>query len=99
VVNLLSNAIKYNRVGGTVEVTCSAATAERTRISFHDTGEGLHPEKIARLFQPFNRLGQEAGLAQGTGIGLVVSKRLVELMGGEIGVEGTVGVAVCSGSN
>ena len=92
VVNLLSNAIKYNRVGGTVEVTCRAVTAERTRIGFHDTGEGLSPEKISQLFQPFNRLGQETGVEQGTGIGLVVSKRLVELMGGEIGVESTVGV-------
>ena len=57
----------------------------------HDTGEGLSPEKLAQLFQPFNRLGQEAGSEQGTGIGLVMSKRLVELMGGEIGVESTVG--------
>ena len=91
-INLLSNAIKYNRVGGTVEVACSVTNAERTRISFQDTGEGLSKEKIAQLFQPFNRLGQESGAEEGTGIGLVVSKRLVELMGGEIGVESTVGV-------
>jgi signal transduction histidine kinase/AmiR/NasT family two-component response regulator len=91
-INLLSNAIKYNRAGGMVEVTCSARTEKRTRISFHDTGEGLSAEKLAQLFQPFNRLGQEAGAEEGTGIGLVVSKRLVELMGGEIGAESTVGV-------
>jgi len=91
-INLLSNAIKYNRAGGTIEVTCSARTAERMRISVQDTGEGLSPEKLAQLFQPFNRLGQEAGAEEGTGIGLVVSKRLVELMGGEIGAESTVGV-------
>ncbi len=91
-INLLSNAIKYNRVGGTVEVTCSANTAERIRISVRDTGEGLSPEKLAQLFQPFKRLGQEASAEEGTGIGLVVSKRLVELMGGEIGAESTVGV-------
>ncbi len=91
-VNLLSNAIKYNRVGGMVEVRCSANAAQRIRISFHDTGEGLSPEKLAQLFQPFNRLGQEGGVEEGTGIGLVVSKRLVELMGGEIGAESTVGV-------
>jgi CheY-like chemotaxis protein len=91
-INLLSNAIKYNRVGGTVEVTCSANTAERIRISVQDTGEGLSPEKLAQLFQPFNRLGQEASAEEGTGIGLVVSKQLVELMGGEIGAESTVGV-------
>jgi CheY-like chemotaxis protein/anti-sigma regulatory factor (Ser/Thr protein kinase) len=92
VVNLLSNAIKYNHAGGIVKVTCRATTAERTRISFHDTGEGLSADKLAQLFQPFNRLGQESGAEEGTGIGLVVSKRLVELMGGEIGVESTVGV-------
>jgi len=90
-INLLSNAIKYNRAGGTVEVTCSANTAERIRISVRDTGEGLSPEKLAQLFQPFNRLGQEVSDEEGTGIGLVVSKRLVELMGGVIGVESTVG--------
>ncbi|MDL2338265.1 MAG: ATP-binding protein, partial [Pseudomonadota bacterium] len=91
-INLLSNAIKYNRVGGMVEVTCSVNAAQRTRISFRDTGEGLSPEKQAQLFQPFNRLGQEAGVEEGTGIGLVVSKRLVELMEGVIGCESTVGV-------
>ena len=91
-INLFSNAIKYNRAGGTVEVTCSANTAERIRISVHDTGEGLSPEKLAQLFQSFNRLGQNASAEEGTGIGLVVSKRLVELMGGEIGAESTVGV-------
>ena len=91
-INLLSNGIKYNRAGGTVEVTCRAASAQRLRISVQDTGEGLPPEKRAQLFQPFNRLGQEASGEEGTGIGLVVSKRLVELMGGEIGVESTVGV-------
>ena len=91
-INLLSNAIKYNRARGTVEVTCGASSAKRIRISVHDTGEGLSPEKLAQLFQPFNRLGQEASSAEGTGIGLVVSKQLVELMGGEIGVESTVGV-------
>jgi PAS domain S-box-containing protein len=91
-INLLSNAIKYNRVGGRVEVTCSASTAQRTRISFRDTGEGLSPEKLSQLFQPFNRLGQESGVEEGTGIGLVVCKRLAELMGGEIGAESSVGV-------
>lgn len=91
-INLLSNAIKYNRAQGTVEVTYNPNTAKRIRISVQDTGEGLSPEKLAQLFQPFNRLGQEASVEEGTGIGLVVSKRLVELMGGEIGVESTVGV-------
>ena len=91
-INLLSNAIKYNCTGGMVEVTYSTNAAQRVRISFRDTGEGLSTEKLAQLFQPFNRLGQEAGAEEGTGIGLVVSKRLVELMGGAIGAHSTVGV-------
>ena len=91
-INLLSNAIKYNKVGGTVVVDCTASTSERIRISVKDTGAGLAPDKLTQLFQAFNRLGQEAGGEEGTGIGLVVAKRLVELMGGVIGVESTVGV-------
>jgi PAS domain S-box-containing protein len=90
-INLLSNAIKYNRAGGTVEVICTTSATRLTRISVHDTGDGLTAEKLAQLFQPFNRLGQESGSEEGTGIGLVVSKRLIELMGGQIGVESTVG--------
>ncbi|MGV8990234.1 MAG: ATP-binding protein [Thiobacillus sp.] len=91
-INLLSNAIKYNREQGTVSVACSAPTPECIRISIKDSGAGLPAEKLAQLFQPFNRLGQEAGNEEGTGIGLVVTKQLVELMGGSIGVESTVGV-------
>ena len=90
-INLLSNAIKYNRPGGTVVVTCVASAPGRIRICVEDTGEGLSPADIAQLFQPFNRLGQAATAEEGTGIGLVVSKRLVELMGGVIGVESKVG--------
>ena len=62
------------------------------RITVRDTGEGLTAEKLAQLFQPFNRLGQEAGPHQGTGIGLVMTRRLVELMGGAVGAESVVGV-------
>jgi PAS domain S-box-containing protein len=91
-INLLSNAIKYNRQQGTVEVICTATSPERLRIRVKDTGAGLPPEKLAQLFQSFNRLGQEACGEEGTGIGLVVSKRLVELMGGVIGVESSVGI-------
>jgi len=90
-INLLSNAIKYNQAGGTVVVDCSAPNAERVRVSVKDTGAGLPPEKLSQLFQPFNRLGQEAGGQEGTGIGLVVARQLIELMGGVIGVESTVG--------
>ena len=91
-INLLSNAIKYNRGQGTVVVTCTESAPGRVRISVKDTGAGLPPEKLAQLFQSFNRLGQEGSAEEGTGIGLVVTKRLVELMGGVIGVESTVGV-------
>jgi len=91
-INLLSNAIKYNQPGGKVVVDCTTSTPERTRIRVRDTGAGLTPEKLTQLFQPFNRLGQESSAEEGTGIGLVMSKRVVELMGGVIGVESTVGV-------
>ncbi len=91
-INLLSNAIKYNREQGTVEVKCAVSTPGRVRISVKDTGAGLPPEKLSQLFQPFNRLGQESSAEEGTGIGLVMSKREVELMKGVIGVESTVGV-------
>lgn len=90
--NLLSNAVKYNREEGAVVVTCEQPTPDRLRLSVQDTGHGLNPEQVASLFQPFNRLGQEAGAQEGTGIGLVVTKRLVELMGGQIGVTSSPGV-------
>ncbi|MES2261101.1 MAG: ATP-binding protein [Pseudomonadota bacterium] len=90
--NLLSNAIKYNRDGGAVVVDCSMSAPNMVRMSVQDTGMGLKPEQLAMLFQPFNRLGQESGAEEGTGIGLVVTKRLVELMGGVIGVSSSQGV-------
>jgi PAS domain S-box-containing protein len=91
-INLLSNAVKYNRALGTVEVQCTAGAPGRVRVSIRDTGVGLSPERLAQLFQPFNRLGQEASGVEGTGIGLVVAKQLIELMEGVIGVESAVGV-------
>jgi signal transduction histidine kinase/CheY-like chemotaxis protein len=91
-INLLSNAIKYNRRGGMVIVECSEERPGTVRISVTDNGAGLPPEQVENLFQPFNRLGQEDGAEEGTGIGLVVTKQLVELMGGTIGVHSTVGV-------
>ncbi|MDO9066848.1 MAG: ATP-binding protein, partial [Deltaproteobacteria bacterium] len=90
-INLLSNAIKYNSVGGTVVVDCTPSPPDSIRISVRDTGAGLAPEELAQLFQPFNRLGQKASVEEGTGIGLVVCKRLIELMNGVIGVESRVG--------
>lgn len=91
-INLLSNAIKYNREGGSIIVGCTSITHERIHIVVQDTGAGLNSEQVAQLFQPFNRLGQETGVEEGTGIGLVVTKKLVELMGGEIGVTSSAGI-------
>jgi PAS domain S-box-containing protein len=90
IINLLSNALKYNKVEGTVTVESALSSPETIRISVRDTGAGLDTGQLAQLFQPFNRLGQETNI-EGTGIGLVVCKQLVELMGGAIGVESSVG--------
>jgi CheY-like chemotaxis protein/two-component sensor histidine kinase len=89
--NLLSNAIKYNRDAGSVAVHIGDGGDGYVRITVHDTGTGLTKSQIEQLFQPFNRLGQEAGGQEGTGIGLVVTKRLIELMGGRIGVSSAIG--------
>jgi signal transduction histidine kinase len=89
--NLLSNAIKYNRENGAVIVECRLTEHDTVRLSVRDTGAGLRPDQVGALFQPFNRLGQETGTVEGSGIGLVVTKRLVELMGGQIGVSSSVG--------
>jgi PAS domain S-box-containing protein len=96
IVNLLSNAIKYNQPNGTVAVDCVlqapiGSRPERLRVNIRDSGAGLPADKLTQLFQPFNRLGRETSAEEGTGIGLVMSKRLVELMGGAIGVESVVG--------
>lgn len=90
-INLLSNAIKYNRKHGNVVVACTVNSSDHIQISIKDTGHGLPPEKLLQLFQPFNRLGQENGTEEGTGIGLVVTKQLMELMGGSISVKSTLG--------
>jgi signal transduction histidine kinase/AmiR/NasT family two-component response regulator len=90
-INLLSNAIKYNKALGTVVVQYATVIPGRIRVCVKDSGEGLSADKLAQLFQPFNRLGQEAGVEEGTGIGLVMTKRLIELMGGTIGAESAVG--------
>ncbi|MCF8178035.1 MAG: PAS domain S-box protein [Sulfuritalea sp.] len=90
-INLLNNAIKYNLPQGTVAVEYKLILPNAIRVSVRDTGVGLDAEQLAQLFQPFNRLGKESGVEEGTGIGLVVTKRLVELMGGTIGVDSAVG--------
>jgi PAS domain S-box-containing protein len=94
-INLLSNAIKYTVGPGSVTVRCAAAPGQQVRVSVADTGPGLTPEQIAQLFEPFNRLGLGAGDKPGTGIGLVICKRLVEQMGGRIGVDSRVGQGSC----
>ncbi|MCK9684791.1 ATP-binding protein [Scleromatobacter humisilvae] len=89
--NLLSNAVKYNREHGAVIVECTAGDQGRIRVAVQDTGNGLTPDQLRQLFQPFNRLGLDNTTIEGSGIGLVLTKRLVELMGGTIGVRSTPG--------
>ena len=89
--NLVSNAIKYNRPEGQVQVDCEVR-GDVVRISVRDTGHGLTEVQVASLFEAFNRLGQDTSSEEGSGIGLVVTQRLVELMGGRIGVTSEPGV-------
>ncbi len=89
--NLLSNAVKYNREGGDVTITCEGSASGGVRITVADTGPGIPPDMMDRLFVPFERLGAERTAVEGTGIGLSISKRLVELMGGDIGAESEMG--------
>lgn len=90
--NLLSNAIKYNRAGGSIHLQAQPAADECLRILVTDTGQGIPAEKLAEIFQPFNRLGAEHTAVEGTGIGLTISQRIVEIMGGTLGVESEIGV-------
>lgn len=85
--NLLSNAIKFNRPGGTVTLSCQAVGTAYLRIVVADTGCGIASERQHELFEPFSRLGREEGTIQGAGLGLVMSKRLIERMSGRIGCE------------
>jgi PAS domain S-box-containing protein len=89
--NLLSNAVKYNRQGGRVSVHVKESDQSGLRIEVHDTGTGLSEEQMDNLFQPFNRLSAEDNELEGVGIGLVISKHLIELMGGTIGVSSVLG--------
>jgi PAS domain S-box-containing protein len=90
-VNLLSNAAKYNRPDGHIRIACDAPDSEHLRVSITDSGPGIPPEKQASLFKPFERLGAEFSEIEGTGIGLALSKQLIELMGGTIGMASTPG--------
>ncbi len=90
VLNLLSNAIKYNRAGGRVEISLLARD-RHVRLTVRDTGIGMSPAQLEALFQPFNRLGREATGVEGTGIGLVIARSLVDLMGGSVAVSSSPG--------
>jgi len=90
--NLLTNAIKYNRTGGTVTLKQEISTTKEVVFSINDTGYGIPEHKLSELFEPFNRLGAENTLTEGTGIGLVIAKRLTELMHGYIDVSSKVNV-------
>ena len=90
--NLVGNAVKYSPGGSTIDVRCRAEGAHATRISIVDQGAGMTATQVAALYEPFNRLGRDGGHTEGTGIGLVVTKSLVELMDGTIGVESTPGL-------
>lgn len=94
-INFITNAIKYNNPGGSVTLATSLSENKKLRIFVKDTGPGLSKEQQMRLFQPFERLGAERTAIEGTGIGLVISKSLVELMGGQIGVDSQVGEGSC----
>jgi PAS domain S-box-containing protein len=85
--NLLSNAIKYNKLGGRIDVTCTEIRPGFLRLSVRDTGIGIRPERQSELFVPFSRLGAETLAIEGTGIGLSLTKKLTELMGGKIGFQ------------
>ncbi len=89
--NLLSNAIKYNREGGQVNLSCQQTQDGWARLKVKDTGAGITAEGLGRLFVPFERLGQELGEVEGTGLGLVVSKQLMEAMGGSLHAKSQVG--------
>jgi len=91
IINLLTNAIKYNQTNGSVHVNCQELE-DCIQIRITDKGNGLTADQIKKLFLPFNRLGREKGKIQGTGIGLVICKQLIEKMDGSIGVESKPGV-------
>lgn len=90
--NLISNAIKFNRDSGSVQIDVRQAGTDRLRIVVSDTGQGIAAQHLRELFQPFNRLNAEASGVEGTGIGLTITRSIVEMMGGTVEVESKVGI-------
>jgi CheY-like chemotaxis protein/two-component sensor histidine kinase len=89
--NLFSNAVKYNRPNGRVDISCERLATGMVAIAVADTGIGIPKDKWAELFKPFSRLGQEGSGIEGTGIGLTITKRLIELMGGSLSFDSVAG--------
>jgi EAL domain-containing protein (putative c-di-GMP-specific phosphodiesterase class I)/signal transduction histidine kinase/DNA-binding response OmpR family regulator len=90
--NLLTNAVKYNRAGGEVNLILDKQDDDYLRIGVRDTGSGISSEKLEELFQPFNRLGAEFSTIEGTGIGLVITRQLLDMMQGELEIDSETGV-------
>lgn len=90
--NLISNAIKYNREGGSVSFSCQTTEKQTLRLNITDTGGGIAPADLERIFVPFERVGANTKQVQGTGLGLAICRRLIDLMGGSMGVESELGV-------
>lgn len=90
ILNLASNAIKYNKPNGSVEINCRLIGEQKVSIDVIDTGHGISENHLADLFEPFNRLGNEKGSVEGTGIGLVITKELTSMMGGELKIDSTL---------
>ena len=93
--NLLSNAVKYNSAAGTIRISVLGTRDRRVRLNISDTGAGIPEERQHELFEPFNRLDADSSSQEGSGLGLTLTKSLVEAMGGLIGVESTVGEGSC----
>jgi len=93
-INLLSNAIKYNKENGEITINCEVCHG-RLRINIIDTGKGLSPDQLIKIFEPFNRVGAEKTKIEGSGIGLTITKKLVQLMGGEMGVRSKLHIGSC----
>ncbi|PPE70374.1 PAS domain S-box protein [Caldimonas thermodepolymerans] len=94
-INIISNAIKYNRPDGVVRLTLGDRQGDAIDVLIEDTGEGLRPDQLARLFQPFERLGRETSPIEGTGLGLIIAKRLIDEMKGSIEVSSEPGKGTC----